>query len=194
MISYILPVAAYFIGSISSAIVVTRLMGLQDPREVGSQNPGATNVLRYGGKAAAAITLFGDVLKGVVPVVLARVLGAGEITLALVMLAAFLGHLYPVFHGFRGGKGVATALGVISAINIWVGLLLAATWVCVFLLFRYSSLSAVTAAVLAPIYVWWQVPARPIFVATCIIVAFLLWRHRSNIRKLVSGTESRIRL
>ena len=194
MISYILPVAAYFIGSISSAIVVTTLMGLQDPREVGSQNPGATNVLRYGGKAAAAITLFGDVLKGVIPVVLARVLGAGETTLALVMLAAFLGHLYPVFHGFRGGKGVATALGVISAINIWVGLLLAATWGCVFLLFRYSSLSAVTAAVLAPIYVWWQVSARPILVSTCIIVAFLLWRHRSNIRKLVSGTESRIRL
>ncbi|MHB8346367.1 MAG: glycerol-3-phosphate 1-O-acyltransferase PlsY [Acidiferrobacterales bacterium] len=194
MISYLLPVAAYLIGSISSAIVVTRLMGLQDPREVGSHNPGATNVLRYGGKLAAAITLFGDVLKGVIPVALARVLGAGETILAVVMLAAFLGHLYPVFHGFRGGKGVATALGVISAINIWVGLLLVATWVGTSLVFRYSSLSAVTAAVLAPIYVWWQVPARAIVSATCVIVALLLWRHRSNVRKLISGTESRIRL
>ncbi|MDA8363004.1 MAG: glycerol-3-phosphate 1-O-acyltransferase PlsY [Gammaproteobacteria bacterium] len=192
MIFYLLPVAAYLIGSVSSAIVVTRLMGLQDPRKVGSQNPGATNVLRYGGKAAAAVTLVGDVFKGVIPVVLARVLGAGQTTIALVMLAAFLGHLYPVFHGFRGGKGVATALGVISAVNIWVGLLLMTTWVVMSLLFRYSSLSAITAAILAPVYVWWRMPVRPILIATSIIVVLLLWRHRSNIRKLVAGTESRI--
>ncbi len=192
MIGYLLPVAAYLIGSISSAIVVARLMGLQDPRNVGSRNPGATNVLRYGGKTAAVITLLGDVFKGILPVVMARVLGAGQTTLALVMLTAFLGHLYPVYHGFRGGKGVATALGVISAINIWVGLLLIASWIGVSLLFRYSSLSAITAAVLAPVYVWWWVPARSILIATCIIVALLLWRHRSNIRKLIDGTESRI--
>ncbi len=192
MIGYLLPVAAYLIGSISSAIIVARLMGLQDPRNVGSRNPGATNVLRYGGKTAAVITLLGDVFKGILPVVMARVLGAGQTTLALVMLTAFLGHLYPVYHGFRGGKGVATALGVISAINIWVGLLLIASWIGVSLLFRYSSLSAITAAVLAPVYVWWWVPARSILIATCIIVALLLWRHRSNIRKLIDGTESRI--
>lgn len=192
MIFYFLPVAAYLIGSVSSAIVVTKLMGLQDPRQVGSQNPGATNVLRYGGKAAAAITLVGDVFKGVIPVVLARVLGAGQAIIALVMLAAFLGHLYPVFHGFRGGKGVATALGVISAVNIWVGLLLMATWVVMSLLFRYSSLSAITAAILAPVYVWWRMPVRPVLIATSIIVVLLLWRHRSNIRKLVAGTERRI--
>lgn len=192
MIGYLLPVAAYLIGSISSAIIVARLMGLQDPRNVGSRNPGATNVLRYGGKTAAVITLLGDVFKGILPVIMARVLGAGQTTLALVMLTAFLGHLYPVYHGFRGGKGVATALGVISAINIWVGLLLIASWIGVSLLFRYSSLSAITAAVLAPVYVWWWVPARSILIATCIIVALLLWRHRSNIRKLIDGTESRI--
>ncbi len=193
MLFDLLPVLAYLIASISSAIVVTRIMGLQDPREVGSRNPGATNVLRYGGKVAAAATLFGDVLKGVIPVALARALGASETIIALVMLAAFLGHLYPVFHGFRGGKGVATALGVVSAVNIWAGLLLIATWVIVSLLFRYSSLSAISAAILAPAYVWWRVPSRQILIATGIMAALLLWRHRSNIRKLMAGTESRIR-
>ena len=194
MISYFLPIAAYLIGSVSSAIVVTRIMGLQDPREVGSRNPGATNVLRYGGRQAAVITLVGDVLKGVIPVVLARVFGASQPVLALVMLAAFLGHLYPLYHGFHGGKGVATALGVISAVNIWVGLLLVATWIGVAVLFRYSSLAAIVAGMLAPAYVWWLVPGRQILAATGVIVVLLLWRHRPNIRNLIAGAESRIRL
>ncbi len=194
MISYFLPIAAYLIGSVSSAIVVTRIMGLQDPREVGSRNPGATNVLRYGGRQAAVITLVGDVLKGVIPVVLARVFDASQPVLALVMLAAFLGHLYPLYHGFHGGKGVATALGVISAVNIWVGLLLVATWIAVAVLFRYSSLAAIVAGMLAPAYVWWLVPGRQILAATGVIVVLLLWRHRPNIRNLIAGAESRIRL
>jgi len=194
MIAYVLPLVAYLVGSISSAIVVARLMGLQDPRGVGSGNPGATNVLRYGGKKAAAITLLGDILKGVVPIVLARALRADQTTLALVMLAAFVGHLYPVFHGFRGGKGVATALGVITAVNIWVGLALVTSWFGMTVVFRYSSLSAITAALLAPVYVWWWIPARQALVATCVIVVLLLWRHRNNIRKLLAGTEDKIRL
>ncbi len=193
MMTYVLPLIAYLIGSVSSAIVVSKLMGLQDPRAVGSKNPGATNVLRYGGKKAAAFTLLGDVLKGVLPVVLARALKVDPTTLALVMLAAFLGHLYPVYHGFRGGKGVATAIGVITAVNPWVGLALVVTWFVMTLLFRYSSLSAITAALLAPVYVWYLIPAPPLLIATCVMVTLLVWRHRNNIRKLLSGTEDKIR-
>ncbi len=193
MMTYVLPLIAYLIGSVSSAIVVSKLMGLQDPRAVGSKNPGATNVLRYGGKKAAAFTLLGDVLKGVLPVVLARALKVDPTTLALVMLAAFLGHVYPVYHGFRGGKGVATAIGVITAVNPWVGLALVVTWFVMTLLFRYSSLSAITAALLAPVYVWWLIPAPPLLIATCVMVTLLVWRHRNNIRKLLSGTEDKIR-
>lgn len=194
MITYVLPLVAYLIGSVSSAIVVSKLMGLQDPRGVGSKNPGATNVLRYGGKKAAAFTLLGDILKGVIPIVLARALRTDATTLAFVMLAAFLGHLYPVYHGFRGGKGVATAIGVITAVNVWVGLALIVTWFAITFLFRYSSLSAIIAAALAPVYVWWWVSAPPILIATCIMVVLLVWRHRNNIRKLLAGTEDRIRL
>ncbi|MHB8455933.1 MAG: glycerol-3-phosphate 1-O-acyltransferase PlsY [Acidiferrobacterales bacterium] len=194
MIAYLLPIAAYLIGSLSSAIIVAKMMRLQDPRAVGSGNPGATNILRYGGKKAALITLSGDLFKGVIPVLLARAMHADQTTLGLVMLAAFLGHLFPVFHGFRGGKGVATAFGVIAAANIWVGLALVASWFGVTFLFRYSSLSAITAALLAPVYVWWLDPSRPVFAATCVMVVFLLWRHHNNIRKLLSGTEDKIRL
>ena len=189
---YSLPVLAYLFGSVSSAVVVARLMGLPDPREVGSKNPGATNVLRYGGKKAAILTLAGDVLKGAAPVLIARVLTADAEIIALTGFSAFLGHLFPVFFGFRGGKGVATALGAWLAITPWVGLALLATWLAMALLFRYSSLAALAATVAAPFYVYW-LSAGPAYLATMIgMSAILIFRHRSNIRNLIAGTESKI--
>ncbi len=146
MLIYLLPLAAYLFGSISTAVLIARAMGLQDPREVGSRNPGATNILRYGGKTAAVLTLLGDILKGVIPVLIARALTADAVIITLCGFAAFLGHLFPVFFSFRGGKGVATALGVWFALNPWVGLALLATWILMALLFRYSSLAALTAS------------------------------------------------
>ncbi len=192
MINYLLPILAYFMGSISSAVVVSKLMGLQDPRSVGSGNPGATNMLRVGGKKAAAITLLGDILKGVIPVVIARVFTTDPLVLALVAFMAFLGHLFPLFFGFHGGKGVATAFGAFVALSPWVGLALVITWSVIAAMFRYSSLSAVTAALLAPAYVWLLLPARPYFYVALTMAALLLWRHRSNIRNLLAGTEGKI--
>jgi len=193
-LSYLLPLAAYLFGSISTAVVIARAMGLQDPREVGSKNPGATNILRYGGKVAAILTLIGDVLKGVLPVVLARVLTNDPVTITLCGFAAFLGHLFPVFFSFRGGKGVATALGVWLAINPWVGLALLVTWVLMALLFRYSSLSALTAAIAAPLYVAWLSPGVPYLSTMIVMSAILVFRHRSNIRNLIAGKETKIGL
>jgi glycerol-3-phosphate acyltransferase PlsY len=192
MIDYLFPLAAYLIGSVTTAIHVSRLLGLQDPRKVGSGNPGATNVLRYGGKKAAILTLLGDILKGVIPVLAARVYGVEPAMLAAVMLLAFIGHLYPVFHGFRGGKGVATAFGVLAALNVWVGLALVATWLVIAVLFRYSSAAAVAAAVSAPLYVWWLVGGTPFVAVTLVMALLLLWRHRSNVRNLLAGTEGKI--
>lgn len=189
---YLLPVFAYLLGSVSSAIVIARVMGLQDPREVGSKNPGATNVLRYGGKLAAILTLLGDVLKGVVPVLVARYVTDDATVLAATVMAAFLGHLFPLFHGFKGGKGVATALGVWLALNPWIGLALAGTWLTTAAITRYSSLSAVVASVAAPFYVaWLQAGAIYIGVMT-VMSALLVWRHLPNIRKLLAGQETRI--
>ncbi len=192
MIDYLFPLAAYLIGSVTTAIHVSRLLGLQDPRKVGSGNPGATNVLRYGGKKAAILTLMGDILKGVIPVLAARAYGVEPAILAAVMLMAFIGHLYPVFHGFRGGKGVATAFGVLVALNVWVGLGLVATWLAMAVLFRYSSVAAVVAAVSAPLYVWWLVGVGPFVYVTLVMALLLLWRHRSNVRNLLAGTEAKI--
>ncbi len=192
MIDYLFPLAAYLIGSVSSAIHVSRLLGLQDPRKVGSGNPGATNVLRYGGKKAAILTLLGDILKGVIPVLAARAYGVEPVMLAAVMLLAFLGHLYPVFHGFHGGKGVATAFGVLAALSAWVGLALVATWLVIAVLFRYSSAAALAAAVSAPLYVWWLVEGPPFVAVTLVMALLLLWRHRSNVRNLLAGTEGKI--
>jgi len=189
---YLLPVFAYLLGSVSSAIVIARLFGLKDPRKVGSGNPGATNILRYGGKKAAILTLFGDTLKGVVPVLLAHVLAADSQILALTVLAVFLGHVFPVFHGFKGGKGVATAFGALAALNGWVGLALVVSWLVIAVTTRYSSLSAITVAVLAPVYVWWFVRQPELVVATGVMTLLLLWRHRSNIQKLLAGTETKI--
>jgi glycerol-3-phosphate acyltransferase PlsY len=191
-LDYSLIIGAYLVGSLSSAIIVCKLMGLPDPRTLGSKNPGATNVLRFGGKKAAAITLVGDTMKGVVPVLVARLLGAGPEVLALTGFAAFLGHLYPVFFAFQGGKGVATAFGMFAAISWQVGAALVLTWLIVAKVFRISSLAALSAAVLAPLYVWWLTEHTSWLIMTCVVMLLLLWRHRGNIRRLLSGGESTI--
>jgi glycerol-3-phosphate acyltransferase PlsY len=192
MLLYLLPVAAYLAGSISSAIVVARAMGLPDPREVGSRNPGATNILRYAGKTAAALTLLGDMLKGVIPVLIARAFTSDPAILAATAGGAFLGHLFPVFFGFHGGKGVATALGVSLALNPWLGLLLIATWMVMAAVFRYSSLSALVAALAAPLYTWWLMPHAAYVAMMVGMSALLIYRHRTNIRRLLAGQEGRI--
>jgi len=192
MLIYLLPLAAYLFGSISTAVLIARAMGLQDPREVGSRNPGATNILRYGGKTAAVLTLLGDILKGVIPVLIARALTADAVIITLCGFAAFLGHLFPVFFSFRGGKGVATALGVWFALNPWVGLALLATWILMALLFRYSSLAALTASAAAPLYVAWLSPGTPYLATMIVMSAILIFRHRSNIRNLIAGMETKI--
>ncbi len=193
--------AAYLLGSIAFAIVVSRALGLADPRSFGSGNPGATNVLRSGSKLAAVLTLLLDAAKGWLPVWLATAAQArGELDAAavpLVALAVFLGHLYPVFFGFRGGKGVATAAGVLLAINPWLGLATLATWLIVALFTRYSSAAALAAAAFAPLYFWFGSglawPASPPLLAAVGAIALLIvWRHRGNVAKLLAGTESRI--
>ncbi len=193
-LAFVLPVLAYLMGSLSTAVMVSRALGLPDPRAAGSRNPGATNVLRLGGKKAAIITLLGDVLKGVLPVVLARGLGAGPVVIAFVAVCAFIGHLYPVFFGFRGGKGVATALGVLLAISPVAGLALLGIWLFVAAIFRYSSLAALTAAIAAPFVVVLAAPGErlPYGLAALAMSVLLLWRHRSNIHNLLNGTESKI--
>lgn len=192
LIDVLLVLAGYLFGSLSTAIIVCRLLGLPDPREQGSHNPGATNVLRFGGKKAAAITLAGDMLKGLLPVVLARALGADIPVQSLVATAAFLGHLFPVFFGFRGGKGVATALGVLLGLHWTVGLLTIATWLVVAYVFKISSLAALIAILLAPLYIWWLHREPALLAAVIFMAALLVWRHRSNIRNLLAGTEGRI--
>jgi glycerol-3-phosphate acyltransferase PlsY len=190
----LLAVFGYLLGSISSAIVVAKLMGLPDPRTQGSGNPGATNMLRVGGRKAAVVTLLGDMLKGVIPVLVAHLAQASIAVVAGVGLAAFLGHLYPVFFGFRGGKGVATALGVLVAAAWQVGAATVATWLVVFALTRISSLSALVAFALAPVYAWLLHPRGPFVAAVAAISVLLIWRHRSNIRKLLAGTEDKSRV
>ncbi|HRH88579.1 MAG TPA: glycerol-3-phosphate 1-O-acyltransferase PlsY [Rubrivivax sp.] len=188
--------AAYLIGSLSFAVIVSRGMGLQDPRHYGSGNPGATNVLRSGNKAAAVLTLLFDALKGYVPVLLALVFGPafglGETTAAFVGLAAFVGHLWPVFFGFQGGKGVATAAGVLLALNPWLGAATLLTWLIIAFFFRYSSLASIVAALFAPFYQLLIWGASPSLLAIAAMSLLLLWRHQANMRKLFAGTESRI--
>lgn len=192
MSPYLLPLFAYLLGSVSSAIVIAKLFGLEDPRQVGSGNPGATNILRYGGKKAALLTLAGDILKGVLAVGVAHALKVEPLILGATMLAVFLGHLFPVFHGFKGGKGVATAAGALIALNLWVGALLVITWLVMAFSTRYSSLSAIVVTLVSPVYVWWFTHEPWPIVATVVIGVFLLWRHRSNIQKLLAGTEPKI--
>jgi glycerol-3-phosphate acyltransferase PlsY len=193
--------AAYLLGSLSFAVIVSRVMGLNDPRTYGSKNPGATNVLRSGSKAAAIVTLLLDAFKGWVPVVLVRWFGKPygleEGTLALVALAAFLGHLYPVFFRFVGGKGVATALGVLVGLSGVLGLATLATWAVIAFFFRYVSLASILAAVFAPAYYLfgdgaaWAMDGR-ILASVVAMSGLLVWRHRENMTRLVQGTESRL--
>jgi glycerol-3-phosphate acyltransferase PlsY len=189
---YLLILAGYLFGSISTAIIVCKLMGLPDPRTGGSGNPGATNVARLGGKKAAALTLVGDMLKGLIPVLIAHALEAPPVILAGTALAAFLGHLYPVFFGFRGGKGVATAMGVIYGLDWRVGLLTTAIWLVMALLFRYSSLAALVAILLAPLGFLWLWPEPSVVAAMVIMTVLLYWRHRGNISNLLNGKEGKI--
>ena len=188
----IIVLVAYLIGSVASAVIVGRLLGTADPRTQGSGNPGATNMLRIGGKKAGAITLIGDMLKGLLAVLIARVIGAGADVQAMAAGAAFLGHLFPVFFGFRGGKGVATALGALLGLQWSVGLLVIGTWLAMAALFRISSLSALIAAAAAPVYMWWLRPEPAFIVAATVMAVLLYWRHRSNIRNLLNGTEGKI--
>ena len=192
MIEFAIVPAAYLIGSVASAIVVCRAMRLPDPRGEGSGNPGATNVLRIGGKVPAAATLAGDVLKGVLPVLVAGRLTASPTIEALAALGAFVGHLYPLYFRFQGGKGVATMLGAITALAWPVGCVMCALWLVVAATTRYASLASMTAAVGAPIAALWLAPGPASLSVLTIIAALVLWRHRANIRRLGSGTESRI--
>ena len=187
-----LIVVAYLLGSLSSAVITSRLLGLPDPRTQGSGNPGATNVLRIGGKKAAVITLLGDLSKGLLAIALGRAVGASDGVLAMMGLAAFLGHLYPLFFGFKGGKGVATGLGVLLGIAWPVGLAALATWLVVAALTRYSSLSALCAAILTPLYTSWLTDSLPFLYLTIALSLLLVWRHRTNIHNLVNGTEGKI--
>jgi glycerol-3-phosphate acyltransferase PlsY len=191
---------AYLIGSISFAVVVSKCMRLPDPYSYGSGNPGATNVLRTGNKWAAVFTLLGDALKGFLAVILARlVLGEAMVTQGSaawifcgVVIAVFLGHLYPLFHGFKGGKGVATACGILFGINLTLGLATLATWLIVAFFLRYSSLAALAAAVFGPMCFVFLFGFQPMTIALSIVCALLIWRHRSNIQNLMNGTEARI--
>jgi glycerol-3-phosphate acyltransferase PlsY len=189
----VLTVAAYLVGSLSAAIIVCKLMGLPDPRSQGSKNPGATNVLRYGGKKAAAITLLGDALKGFLPVLAAKLLGQGHGNLEIIAMAAFFGHLYPVFFQFKGGKGVATALGVFLAMSLPVALSMLATWLVMAFVFKISSLAALTAACLAPVFVWYWEPNAAFILMSIVLSVVLIWRHRSNIKNLIKGLEGKIK-
>lgn len=201
MNSFLATLAAYLLGSLSFAVIVSRVMGLSDPRSYGSKNPGATNVLRSGSKVAALITLLLDALKGWLPVALVvwygERFGLQEGTVALVGLAAFLGHLYPVFFRFQGGKGVATALGVLFGVDWLLGLAAALTWLIIAFFFRYSSLASLVAAVFAPVYylfgngLAWYADKR-IALALGAMALLLFWRHRENIGRLAQGKESRL--
>jgi glycerol-3-phosphate acyltransferase PlsY len=196
MNTLIFTVLAYLIGSISFAVVVSKTMGLSDPRTYGSKNPGATNVLRSGNKKAAIATLAGDCLKGWLAVWLAQHFGAQygveDDGVALVALAVFLGHLYPVFFRFVGGKGVATALGVLLGLNVWLGLATLVTWLVVAYAFRYSSLAALIASIFAPFYYGLLFGADEKLFAVIVMSALLLFRHSKNISNLIAGKESRI--
>jgi len=192
--------AAYLIGSISFAVVVSKCMNLPNPHSYGSGNPGATNVLRTGNKKAAVLTLIGDALKGFLAVMVARaILGDQSLTATLgswvlcgVVVAVFLGHVFPLFHGFKGGKGVATACGILFGINWILGAATLGTWIIVATFMRYSSLAALAAAVFGPIYFVFLFGFQPMAIALVLVCALLIWRHRNNITNLLNGTESRI--
>lgn len=183
-------VASYLLGSVSSAVVISRLKQLPDPRQQGSKNPGATNVLRLGGKRVAAMVLFFDMLKGMIPVWSSYYLGIEPVMLGLIAIATCLGHIYPIFFHFRGGKGVATALGAIAPIGLSLTSMIVATWLSVAFLFRFSSLASITSAILAPFYTWIINPQYTLPVA--MLCGLILFRHRENMKRLMSGAEPKI--
>jgi acyl phosphate:glycerol-3-phosphate acyltransferase len=194
---WLIPLA-YLLGSVSFAVVVSKAMGLPDPYTHGSKNPGATNVLRTGNKVAAALTLFGDAAKGWVAVTIARavlgdpIVSDNNLMLGLVAIAVFLGHLYPIFYRFKGGKGVATAAGILFAISWVLGLATLGTWLIVAFFMRYSSLAALSAAAFAPLYFTFLFGLQPMGLAILVMSLLLIYRHRSNIRNLMNGTETRL--
>ena len=187
--SVALVIFAYLLGSISSAILLSRIMGFQDPRSEGSKNPGATNVLRIAGKKAAFFTLLGDCLKGFIPVMLGRWLETDALMLALTAFAAFGGHCFPVFFGFKGGKGVATAIAATVAFNWIAGAILIATWLLFAKVFRISSLAAIISFALLPLVIYWREQNLEVGLIFAVLSAILIWRHKSNIERLLGGTE-----
>lgn len=191
-LNFSLIILAYLCGSLSSAVIVCKLMRLDDPRFHGSNNPGTTNVLRLHGKGAAILTLTGDMLKGLLPVLGAHAFNAPDLIIALCALAAFCGHVFPVFFGFRGGKGVATLTGVLFGMHWVLGLVFVLTWLTVAVTFRYSSLAGLLAAAVSPLFAIWLYPSPYYIAAITGMAVILFWRHRSNIRNLIAGKEDKI--
>lgn len=192
LVVVVMVIFAYLCGSVSSAIIVCRLMRLPDPRTEGSRNPGATNVLRIGGKSAAIITMIGDVLKGVIPVLVAQTLELPPYVIACTAFAAFLGHLYPIFFGFVGGKGVATLMGSLLALSFLTGLVFIALWLMIILLTRYVSIASMLACLLTPLSVWYFTHQVDYVVVTLLMAVVVIYRHRNNLVNLMNGTERRI--
>lgn len=189
MIEWLLVLVSYLMGSISNAIIVCSLMGLNDPRQVESKNPGATNVMRIAGKKAAIITLLGDVLKGLIPVLIAKVLEFDSLLLSIVAFSAFLGHLYPIFFEFKGGKGVATSFGVICGVDWFLGVVIATSWCFIYKMSKISSLSAIATAILTPFYVWFVVGDKYLLSTFILITVILLYKHKDNMKRLWIGEE-----
>ncbi|MCH9696917.1 MAG: glycerol-3-phosphate 1-O-acyltransferase PlsY [Gammaproteobacteria bacterium] len=184
----------YLLGSLSMAIIVCKVLGLPDPRTIGSRNPGATNVLRIDSpkaKPAALITFFGDIIKGLIPILVARHLGADETLQALCGIAALIGHLYPIYFGFEGGKAIATSLGVLTGFSWYLGAIVLGTWTAVLLISRISSLAAIIAATLVPVYTMWLAPSTPFVATSFLIFSIAIWRHIDNIKRLIQGEEHR---
>ena len=188
----IYALAGYLVGSVSAAIVTCKLMGLEDPRSVGSNNPGATNVLRHGGKKAAIITLIGDMLKGLVPVIAVTMIEPAAGAIALTGLGAFLGHVFPVYYGFKGGKGVATFYGVLLGFSWMAGIAALLVWLLTAFISKISSLSALVSALSAPFILWYSSHSPELTVILGLMTALLFWRHRSNVRNIIDGKEHKI--
>ena len=181
---------AYLVGSVSSGIIVSQIFNLPDPRTIGSKNPGATNVMRSGNKKAAIFTLLGDLLKAILVLAIAEYLGFNDLIIVCVALAVLIGHIYPIFYKFRGGKGVATAIGILIALNFKLALIVASIWLLVFGIWRYSSLAAIVAAISAPIIAIFILRDQSLYcIAFSFITVIILFKHQANIRKLLSGTE-----
>jgi glycerol-3-phosphate acyltransferase PlsY len=188
----IYALAGYLVGSVSTAIITCKLMGLEDPRSVGSNNPGATNVLRHGGKKAAIITLIGDMLKGLVPVIMITIIEPAAGAIALTGLGAFLGHVFPVYYGFRGGKGVATYYGVLLGFSWIAGIAALLVWLLTALASKISSLSALVSALTAPFILWYSSHSPELSMMLALMTVLLFWRHRSNVRNIIDGKEHKI--